>query len=82
MALTVERTVAYLRAHGHSVELVRPRQPGETPGARPGEWLTGGYSIPMRSDLRFGLAFAHALVRHFEATRVESVHVATQGPLG
>jgi len=29
VSLTVERTVRFLRAQGHLVELIRPRQPGE-----------------------------------------------------
>ncbi len=34
VSLTVERTVRFLRARGHTVELIRPRQPGEARARR------------------------------------------------
>ena len=85
VSLTVERTVRHLRARGHAVELIRPRQPGDAAlleGASPaGDWLTGGCRIPMYPDLRFGWARAATLRRRFEAGRAELVHLATPGPL-
>jgi glycosyltransferase involved in cell wall biosynthesis len=82
VALTVARTVDYLRERGHEVELIRPRQSGETRHADDAEWLTPGCPIPMYPDLRFGLARARSLVERFKRTRPRIVHVATQGPLG
>lgn len=82
VALTVERTVRFLRSQGHTVELIRPRQRGEPAGDGPDEWLTAGAPIPMYPDLRLGLATVGGLQRRFAARRPALVHVATQGPLG
>lgn len=82
VALTVERTVRFLRSQGHAVELIRPRQRGEPAHDGPDEWLTAGAPIPMYPDLRLGLASVGRLQRRFSARRPALVHVATQGPLG
>lgn len=82
VALTVRRAVEDLRAHGHAVQLIRPRQRGEDALDGLDEWRTPGLPIPLYPDLRMGLALASSLRRRFEATRPQLVHVATQGPLG
>ena len=82
VSLTVERTVRFLRARGHNVELIRPRQPGERPLDASDELRTMGCAIPVYRDLRFGLAGIGPLVRRFQRTRPELVHLATPGPLG
>jgi glycosyltransferase involved in cell wall biosynthesis len=82
VSLTVERTVRHLRARGHEVDLIRPRQAGEAPGDGTGEMRTMGCPIPMYPDLRIGLASAAAIRQRLERTRAELVHVATEGPLG
>lgn len=82
VALTVERTVGYLRARGHQVDLIRPRQPGEAPRRDDAEWRTHGCAIPMYADLRFGMAWPSSLVARFRERRMQLVHVATPGPLG
>lgn len=85
VALTVERTVRHLRARGHEVELVRPRQPADGAKAAANddgsEWLSFGLPLPMYRDLRFGLAFARTLKRRWSVQRPQLVHVATPGPL-
>lgn len=81
VSLTVERTVRYLRARGHEVELIRPRQPGEPALDAADELRTAGCAIPMYREMRFGLARVTTLVRRFERTRPEVVHLATPGPL-
>lgn len=82
VALTVARTVAHLRTHGHAVDLIRPCQRGEL--RRPGveQWLTWGCPIPMYPDLRFGWARPAEMRRRFLQRRPDLVHVATPGPLG
>lgn len=82
VALTVARTLDFLRAQGHDVELIRPRQRGEAALDSAHEWRSTGAPIPMYPDLRFGLASAGRLQRRFAASRPALVHVATQGPLG
>lgn len=82
VALTVERSVRFLREQGHRIDLIRPRQRGEAPHDGLGEWRTPGLPIPLYPELRFGLAGAARLARRFRAQRPQLVHVATQGPLG
>jgi glycosyltransferase involved in cell wall biosynthesis len=82
VSLTVERTVNHLRQRGHSLELIRPRQPGEAAMDAPEEWRTLGCPIPMYPDLRFGLASSSTLRARFERTQPQIVHIATEGPLG
>jgi glycosyltransferase involved in cell wall biosynthesis len=81
VSLTVERTVRHLRSRGHAVELIRPRQPGEPALDAADELRTAGCAIPMYREMRFGLARMATLVRRFEQTRPEVVHLATPGPL-
>lgn len=82
VSLTVQRTVHFLREQGHQVELIRPRQPGETPCDDGHELRTAGMPIPMYPDLRLGLARSAVLARRFAESRPDLVHVVTQGPLG
>lgn len=82
MAFGVERAVAHLRARGHAVSLLRPRQRGEAARHDATEWRTAGAPIPMYPALRVGWASVGALARHFAAERSELVHIATQGALG
>ena len=81
VSLTVERTVRFLRARGHIVELIRPRQPGEAPLDAGDELRTAGYAIPVYRELRFGVSRVTPLLRRFERTQPELVHLATPGPL-
>lgn len=84
VALTAERTVHHLRAAGHAVQLVRPRQPDE-PARRDGdEWRCGGGRVPMAPELRYGLATPTALraLWHEGEAPPDVVHVTTPGPLG
>lgn len=81
VSLTVERTVRFLRARGHLVELIRPRQPGEAQLDASDEFRTAGCVIPMYPDLRFGLARPATLRQRFQQSRPDLVHIATPGPL-
>jgi hypothetical protein len=81
VSLTVERTVRYLRSRGHNVELIRPRQPGESALDGSDELRTAGCPIPVYRELRFGLSRIGPLVRRFRETAPELVHLATPGPL-
>lgn len=82
VSLTVSRTVSWLRANGHRVSLVRPRQPHEMPCDSRDEWRTPGLPIPLYRDLRMGLAWPGRLRDRWRADPPELVHVATPGPLG
>jgi len=82
VALSVERTVRFLRDRGHEVELIRPRQSGESSSDTANEWRSASLPFPRRPDLRCGLAFVETLNKRFARSRPELVHIATQGPLG
>ena len=82
VSLSVERTVGFLRERGHAVELIRPRQPGESARDDSEEWRTAGIPLPLYPDLRLGLAFSCTLAKRFAYSRPDLVHVATEGPLG
>jgi glycosyltransferase involved in cell wall biosynthesis len=83
VALTAERTVKHLRAAGHAVQLIRPRQPQEAARRDADEWRCAGLRIPTHRDLRFGLATPAALRALWRDTGLPGlVHVTTPGPLG
>ena len=63
VALTAARAVAHLRAAGHKVLLVRPRQRHEPMLDTEREWRSPGGPIPMYPDLRYGWASV-ATLRH------------------
>lgn len=86
-AITAARAVNYLRACGHEVQVVRPRQTGEKapePESQAGnerQWLTAGCPIPMYPGFRFGWASAAAFRARWRPAPPDLVHVATPGPL-
>ena len=81
VAMTVQRLINGMRARGHRITVVRPRQqPRETPLAD--EWLVGGLPLPGYPGLRFGLPARGYLQRGWSALRPDAIHVVTEGPLG
>jgi glycosyltransferase involved in cell wall biosynthesis len=82
VALTAERFVRGLRARGHVVELIRPRQAHESHSDTIEEWRSPGVPLPMYRDLRIGLPLISRLGKRWQRTRPDLVHVATEGPLG
>ncbi len=84
VALTVARLAEGLRRRGHNLQLVRPRQAGEAPGAADaaGELRVRGAPIPYYPHLRLGLPAARRLRAAWAGSRPDLVHIATEGPLG
>ena len=82
VALTAERFVRGLRARGHAIDLVRPKQPHETHLETNSELRASGVPIPMYRDLRIGLPQVARLAKRWRHSRPDLVHVATEGPLG
>jgi glycosyltransferase involved in cell wall biosynthesis len=85
VALTVHSLAAGMAARGHTVDLIRPRQPGheafiDEPGVEPLE--TPGLAVPRYPGLRFGLPVTGRLVERWKRDRPDAVYVATEGPLG
>lgn len=81
VALTVRTLEQGLRARGHRVEVVRPRQ-GPADAAQPHETLVRGVRLPRYPGLRFGLPAPGALRRMWRDARPDVLYVATEGPLG
>ncbi len=85
VARTVYMMVEGLRARGHAIQLVRPRQGGTDRAAAEGDYeemLRPGVPIPRYSQLRMGMPAKQALVRSWSFKRPDLVHIATEGPLG
>jgi glycosyltransferase involved in cell wall biosynthesis len=85
VARTIAIIVEGLRARGHDLTLVRPRQ-GPADRALDesgfGEMLCPGVQIPRYSQLRMGLPSRRALLQAWQRARPDVVHIATEGPLG
>ncbi|TAG29129.1 MAG: glycosyltransferase family 1 protein [Verrucomicrobia bacterium] len=80
VAMTLSRLVAGLRARGHTVEVVRPRQKHESGPS--GDFIVPGLPIPFYSSLRIGMPSVARLEERWRAWQPDVVHVATEGPLG
>lgn len=83
VALTVHSLAAGLAAHGHSVDLIRPRQLtsfDDEPGIDTLE--VRGAALPRYPGLRFGLPAGRHLRQRWNRQRPDAIYVATEGPLG
>lgn len=83
-ALAAARSVQALRAAGHALQLIRPRQPGEAPRRDAQEWRCAGGAVPLYPALHYGWATPVALRALWQGDGLlpDLVHVATPGPLG
>lgn len=82
VALTVQGLEQGLRARGHQVDLVRPRQNADGGDGAAHELLVRGLPLPRYPGLRFGLPCAARLHRAWTQARPDAIYVATEGPLG
>ena len=84
VALTVQGLEHGLRARGHEVSLVRPRQANEHINAtgKPQEVLVRGAPLPRYPGLRLGMPATRKLTAQWQKTRPDAIYVATEGPLG
>jgi glycosyltransferase involved in cell wall biosynthesis len=84
VAMTVGRLVSGMRERGHRVDIVRPRQLGEssTVGSTGHDLTVRGLPLPGYAGLRLGLPAGRSLLARWKASRPDLVHVATEGPLG
>ncbi len=86
VANSFARIAQGLRARGHHLQLIRPKQ-SPVDQARLGDdhWqevLVGSLPIPRYPELRVGLPAAALLTRLWRARRPDVVHLVTEGPLG
>jgi glycosyltransferase involved in cell wall biosynthesis len=85
VARTIGLMAQGLRARGHAIQLVRPRQNGADRAlVEPGfeELLRPGFAVPRYPQLRAGLPARGALLAQWREHRPDIVHIATEGPLG
>lgn len=81
VALTVQGLEQGLRARGHDVELVRPRQQDDA-DAQADTLLVRGAALPRYPGLKFGLPATRTLRNRWQRARPDAIYVATEGPLG
>ena len=81
VALTVQALEQGLRARGHRVSVVRPRQAADAADLAD-TLLVRGMSLPRYPGLRFGLPAPRTLLAQWRAARPDAIYVATEGPLG
>jgi glycosyltransferase involved in cell wall biosynthesis len=85
VAFTLARLVDGLRARGHVVSVVRPRQPavdGVRRRADVGLALVPGLPVPGYRQVRLGWPAGRVLRDRWTERRPDVVYVATEGPLG
>ncbi len=86
VANTLSHLVNGLVERGVQVQVIRPRQAGETPQtttSKPWQTVTlPGLPIPGYQDLRFGLPWQGRMRKALQSFRPEAVYVATEGPMG
>ncbi|SDH90909.1 Glycosyltransferase involved in cell wall bisynthesis [Pseudomonas benzenivorans] len=83
VANTLGRLVDGLRARGHRLQLVRPRQSADH-GRKSDEQLllTRGWPLPGYPGLQWGQSALHKLLRHWQRQPPDVLYIATEGPLG
>ncbi len=83
VANILERLVDGLRARGHRLQLVRPRQSSDD-GRNSDDplLLTRGWSLPGYPGLQWGQPSLHKLLRRWNRQRPDVLYIATEGPLG
>ncbi|WP_089359510.1 glycosyltransferase family 4 protein [Pseudomonas segetis] len=83
VANTLERLVNGLRARGHQLQLVRPRQSSDqTRKSDEHLLLTRGWPLPGYPGLQWGQSARHKLLSRWRKERPDVVYIATEGPLG
>jgi glycosyltransferase involved in cell wall biosynthesis len=85
VARTIGVMVEGLRARGHAIQLIRPRQhDAETELVADGleTVLKRGFPLPRYQELRMGLPAKRALVNAWRRRPPNVVQVVTEGPLG
>ncbi len=81
VALTVQSLEHGLRARGHQVSLVRPRQEARLP-SDPQQLLVPAIALPGYPGLRAGMPAMSPIAAAWRRQRPDAVYIATEGPLG
>lgn len=81
VAMTTGRLLDGLRARGHRVQLIRPRQ-SQDPAVAAEPIIVPGLRLPLYPELQLGLPAARRLRALWRERRPDLVHIVTEGPLG
>ncbi|MET0718206.1 MAG: glycosyltransferase family 1 protein [Pseudoxanthomonas sp.] len=81
VALTVQGLELGLRARGHQVQVIRPRQQGDV-GEVADTLLVRGAGLPRYPGLKFGFPATRSLSELWNVEAPDAIYVATEGPLG
>ena len=81
VAMSVAQLARGMRARGHLLQLVRPRQ-GAADVAALDEVLVKAWPIPRYPQLHMGAPARRELMALWSQRRPDLVHIATEGPLG
>ena len=83
VANTLGRLCDGLRARGHQIELIRPRQSSDQSRSSDTELLLcRGWPLPGYPGLQWGQSSMHKLLRRWKSQRPDVLYIATEGPLG
>lgn len=83
VANTLGRLCDGLRARGHRVDLIRPRQADDPQRTEDdGLLLCRGWPLPGYPGLQWGQSSMHKLLRRWKHQRPDVLYIATEGPLG
>ncbi|MEE4460862.1 glycosyltransferase family 1 protein [Azotobacter chroococcum] len=83
VANTLGRLCAGLRARGHRVQVVRPRQNADQGRhSDEGLLLTRGWPLPGYPGLQWGQSATGKLLHRWKRERPDVIYIATEGPLG
>lgn len=84
VAMTLGRLVEGLEQFGHSVQVVRPRQPmiDDRRRGTSDRILRPGLPLPGYAGLQLGLPCRTSLLARWRRNRPDVIHVATEGPMG
>lgn len=80
VSFSAARTVDFLRARHHRIDVIRPRRPYDVPDAF--THLVRGVPIPTVPEVRLGVPAWQELDMLWRENPPDLVHVATEGPLG
>lgn len=83
VANTLGHLVTGLRARGHRLQLIRPRQAADATAINDDDLLlTRGWPLPGYRGLQWGQSARHKLLRLWRRQRPDVLYIATEGPLG
>jgi len=85
IAYAVSRMVQGLRARGHEISLIRPRNKrSDIPMVSESfaETLVRGAPVTINNNLKLGLPAKDELFKLWSVRRPDLIHIATEGPLG